>query len=344
MAKQELTLQQLREISFDIGNRMEANLQRKLEKAGGPKPHDAANWASEVPHPCRRFLVYARTHWRERKQKDVHVQARLDAGIAMEDEVEEQLRRCGYKVQLQQLSTSWDKYQLRGRIDGFIVGAEKRRWPMEITSVMPWYWDSTRNIDAIKNHSKHWIRRKPGQLNLYLLLEGHEGGFLILGSFGKLPRILPMMLDYDMAEQHIQTCIAVNEHVAAGTLPPRIEYESDVCGLCDFEHICQPLQYVSNLQEITAEDYKDIQRYLALQEAVDESRALERKLIGTKNAPGRFYGANAIHHDVEITTRTWTTKSLQLPPAVRQLMQRKYQKETQASSTTINYIGGTEDD
>lgn len=344
MKKSELTVQQLREIAYDIGNRMEATVQRKLEKTGGPRPHDAANWASEVDHPCERFLVYARTHWRERKQKDIRVQARLDAGIAMEDEVEEQLRRCGYKVKLQQYSTSWEKYQLRGRIDGFIVGPDKRSWPMEITSVMPWYWESTRSIEAVKNHAKHWIRRKVGQLNIYLLLENQEGGFLVIGSFGKLPRVLPMLLDYDMAEEHIQKCIRVNEHVASGTLPPRIEYTSDVCGLCDFEHICQPLQYVSNLQEITPEDYKDLQRYLELQEAVDEYKALERKLVGTKDAPGRFYGANAIHHDVEISTRTWKTKVLDLPPAVRQLMQRKYQRETTASRTTINFIGGNEDE
>jgi len=341
MNPQDTSLKKLRKVAFDLGNRMEAHLQKKIDKRS-QADHSAGNWASEVPHPCERFLVYARTRWRERPQPGVHLQARFDAGTAMEDEVEEHIKRCGYKVMLQQLSTSWAKYQLRGKIDGFIVRPDRSKWPIEITSVMPWYWASTNSIEAIKNHAKHWIRKKVGQLNLYLLLEEYPGGFLIIGSFGKLPRVLPMLLDYGLAEQHIKTCVAVNEHVAAGTLPPRIEYSSDVCGLCDYAHICKPLETVHNLVAIKEADYAALLRYCALQEPVDEFAALHNRLIGTKEKPGTYYGTNAMHKDVEISTRTWPTKNLKLPPTVRKMLNRKYQVKGRASSTTINFIGGGE--
>lgn len=343
MSKQELTLRQLQEIAYDIGNRMESTVETKRDKKG-PEYHSDANRASEIGHPCERFLVYARMRWEERKQKDVRTIARLNAGTAMEEEVESWLLKSGYKVTLQQKSTTWDKYRITGKIDGFIAGPNRRKWPIEIFSVMPWFWDSTRSIEAIKKHPKYWIRRKATQLNVYLVLENQEGGFLIIGSFGKLPRVLPMMLDFDMAEGHIQKCIRVNEHVEAGTLPDRIEYASDVCGLCDFDHICMPLQYASNIQEISAADYAELIKYLELRSTVEEYNELERKLIGTKDAPGVFYGANALHREVEITTTTWGTKALRMPPAVKHLMNRKYQQTVRASRTTINYIGGGENE
>jgi len=322
---------------------MEAHLQKKIDKRG-LSDHSRGNWAGEVPHPCQRFLVYARTRWEEKPQPSVQLQARFDAGTAMEDEVEEHLKRCGYRVMLQQKTTTWDKYQLRGKIDGYIVRPDRSKWPMEITSVMPWYWANTTSIEEIKHHAKHWIRKKVGQLNIYLLLESYPGGFLIIGAFGKIPRILPMLIDYELAEQHIQACVAVNEHVAAGTLPPRIEYTSDVCGLCNFNHICKPLKYIKNLASINHGDYADLLRYLELQETANEQAALHKRLIGSKEKPGTYYGTNAIHEDVEISTRNWQTKSLKLPPAMRKMLNGKYQVKNKVSSTTINYIGGGESD
>ena len=178
--------------------------------------------------------------------------------------------------------------------------------PIEITTVQPWYWDSTRTIEEVKRHAKWWIKRKPHQLNNYFLMQSLPGGILIIKTFGKRPRLLPMLLDYEMGERDIKMCECVNKHVAEDTLPERIPYDPVVCGMCSFSHICGAIK-PADLTEVPPELIADLKRLVELQPIVEEYRELKARLIGDSEMPGFFRGKNVYYDGITIKSNRYKT-------------------------------------
>ncbi|NIO43374.1 MAG: hypothetical protein GTO41_26415 [Burkholderiales bacterium] len=341
MADDAPTLLKLEKKALDIGNRLDAKMQARRDKKGHKKSEDKEprywNWASKIHHPCRRHLCYARLHWFDATPSSIDSQYRFQEGEEQEDKVVEMLAGIGITLQLGQLELTWPKYRIKGRLDGAIA-VGRHPYPCEIVSIQPWYWETTRTIDQVKGHSKFWIRGKPSQLNTYLLMKSEPGGFLIIKTFGKRPRVLPMMLDYDLAEHDVQTAEAVNTAVEKRELLPRIDYDSGVCGLCDYEHLCQPIKVAPQVPVGQAE-YEDMVRYLDLREAEEERRALHRKLVGDKKKPGLFYGKYALVNDIEVSTKRIRQRYANVPPDVRE----KYMDEREIVRTTIDWLGGPDE-
>jgi hypothetical protein len=317
------------EIDGGISNYMQSEADKR-----GPADHSQWNWASELHHPCDRFLVYARLNWRDRKSKTVDSLFRLKEGSEQEDKLSDLLAKAGFRLKLGQLPLQWDKFQIRGRIDGAIPTTGRKEYPAEVKSVSPWYWDSTATIGKIREHNKFWINRICSQLNLYLLMKDAPGGFLILVTFGKKPRILPMLLDYELGELDIQQAERVNKLVAKEKLPGRIKYASDICGLCDFDHICQPLQF-AEIRDVQEEEVKDLKRFMEIEIYRNEWEKLKKKLIGSKDKPGVFYGANCIVEDIEVSSKQRDQTFYDIPAEIKS----KYKDKRTITVTKIGRIG-----
>lgn len=326
-------LTELGSIAVTIGSAIDEVVED--ERGGGPTSHDL-NWASEIGHPCRRHLTYCRTRFAERRPKDIDALFRFKEGSDQETIVEDLFRRAGYKLIKQQVRYEWPEYQLSGKIDG-MVPVNGRTFKNEIKSLNPLYWETTKTIEEIKNHPKWWIRKIPSQLNSYLFMDAEPGGFLTLKTFGKRPRILPMLIDYELGERDVETCEIVNRHIAENTLPDRITYQADICDLCDYDHICQPVSTSGSIVDISDLDYRDIMRYLLLKDQLvysDEALELKRltkELIGDKKKPGRFYGKDAYLEDVVISTKIGTRKTYKVPQDIKD----EYIEVIDTISTTI---------
>jgi len=320
------------ELAQEIDMGISAHMQGELDKQGIYE-HPDWNWASELPHPCKRKQVYSRTLPHERKPKTVDSLFRLEEGIKKEDEMVDLLAKAGYRVKLAQERLRWEEFKISGRIDGalFKNGDE---FPTEVKSISPWFWDSTKTLTAIREHSKFWIKQIPNQLNLYLFMKNKPAGILITCTFGARPRIIPMPIDYELGERDLKTAEEVNAHVANGTLPDRIEYDSSICGLCDFNATCQPIT-IADLTDITQEQANMIKEYLDLKEAKKRHDALHRKLIGDSKKPGLFHGKNAFFEDIEISTNTYPQKWYDVPADLKE----KYKKERTITRTTIGRTG-----
>lgn len=207
-----------------------------------------ANRSSELGHPCVRYLTYLRTHWQERAPHSVALQYLFDERRRQEDHAVEDLKEAGYFFVEQQRPFAWDKYQISGRIDGQIGlprGATNPVLvPAEIKNINQWEWervDPNGGARQFVDSEKIWLRKIPGQMAAYLLMNNKELGALILrnASDGR-PKVVEVAIDWEVGEEILRKAELVNAHAAAGTLPERIPFSEEVCGRCPFFHICLP--------------------------------------------------------------------------------------------------------
>ena len=88
--------------------------------------------------------------------------------------------------------------------------------------------------------------------------------------------------------------------------------QPDVCGLCDFEHLCQPVK-IGELSEVTESQAKDAHRLLEIEPTKREYDRLWNKLFGSKKEPGAFYKKQAFVDDIEIGFTETDQKYIDLP-------------------------------
>lgn len=333
----QVLVQKLNEIASEIIERMDAKRQSKRE----PWDHSEYNWASEIGHPCKRNLVYARLNWKDRQLMDIDGEYRVEEGQRYEWEMKKELGDIGFELNETQRTLLIPELKIKGKIDGllpikakFADYPELRQVPSEVKSIGPNYWDSTRTIEDIKRHRAWWIRGYPSQLNFYLYASGVPFGFFVLKTFGKRPRILPMLLDKERLQGDFAKIEDVNRHVEAKTYPEPIPYEPQICETCDFNHLCQPLK-TTDFSEVPDSEVPILNHYLELKKWNEEYEALKSILIGTKEKPGRYYGKNAIVGDIEILTTIQQRTFYEIPKEVKE----PYGEKHEIIITKIQRIG-----
>ena len=230
-----------------------------------------ANRASEMGHPCLRYLVLLRTRWQERPLHDVKLQMIFDMGHVVEDAVYQDLREAGITIVEQQRPFSWKEYQITGSID-FKIALDGMVYPTEVKSAAPHPFESINSVPDMLRHKYLYMRKYPAQLTLYLLMDGKEQGLFIFKnkSTGELKEIW-MDLDYEFGETLIKKAEAINKHVAEGTLPAPMDYQEDICQECPFVHICLP-DRIGKEVEVTedGELLELVTRYMTLKPGAKE--------------------------------------------------------------------------
>lgn len=303
-----------------------------------PLNHETSNWASEIGHPCARHLTYCRTHWRERKALEIDALYRVEAGSDEERKVKHKLEVAGYEVTMAQQHFTWPEYRISGRIDGKVLApvfGKKRPVPIEVKMINPMFWDKTKTIDDIRSSRNWWLRKYISQLNLYLFMDGSEGGFLILCCPGKRPRILPMLPDYDLADADLAKAKLVNKHVQAATLPEPMPYDGSVCEMCDFAHLCPQLKSLgSSWIEVREDETPMLEFYLELKEAKRKFEEVHSKLVGDSRKPGRYFGKNAIVGGIEISSAARKMTKYSVPDEIK----AQYKEAYEITTTSIDRV------
>jgi len=168
------------------------------------------------------------------------------------------------------------------------------------------------------------------------VFKGWPGGLLILVTFGKKPRLLPMLFDEKLWEEDSRRVRSVNAYVQKKKYPPPMPFDATVCGMCDFDYLCAPLKASTTLVEIDAIDEMELEIYLDLKEQNRQFTEMKAKLIGTKDKPGKYHGKEGLAGDIEIKTMRYPKKTFAIPEEVKQ----KYRgKDDEVVKTTIERIG-----
>lgn len=199
-----------------------------------------SNRASEMGHPCDRYLVYLRTKGMERPLHDIRLQFIFDEGNLHEAAVLQTLREAGIQIIEQQRYFEWKKYQITGSIDAKIKDNDNII-PIEIKSFSDLNWKAINSVEDMFKSKALYIKKYPAQLTFYLIMdEKEEGMFILKNKTNGLLKQIPMKLDFEYAESIIQKAERINAHVRDQTLPDRIPYDDNISGVCPFSHICLP--------------------------------------------------------------------------------------------------------
>jgi len=202
------------------------------------------NRASEIGHPCERYLYYLRANWKQKALYDVDLTFIFEAGNRIEAEAIDEIREAGFLVLEQGRAFEWKDFKITGHLDLKI--AEKgsnTAYPAEIKGLQHSDWKSLETVSDFLNSKKVWIQKYPSQLFVYMLLsESEEGLFYIKSKSTHKPKEIWLKLDYEYVEGILQKAIRVNNAVDKQIPPDRIEYNNSVCGRCPFAHICLPEQ------------------------------------------------------------------------------------------------------
>lgn len=343
--KEEILYTHLNEIAAEMSAKLDAE-----RPAREPSNHLERNWASEIHHPCLKNLVHCRVDWKQRQAMDIDGRWRVEEGTDKEWMVKKWLGNIGFELSQSQRYFSTDdvgleKYKnlhISGKIDGAnplnrILPepfASLKEVPTEIKTTSPHYWQSTETIEDLKRHPKFWINKIPSQLNTYLVFMGLPGGFIILATFGKKLRILPMLFDPELWKHDKSRIEKVNAHVEAGTYPEPIPYDTTVCGMCDFNHLCTPLKSTDIIDESEINEM-ELQIYLEEEERAKNFEKLKADLIGNIEKPGKYFGKSAFCGDIEIST----TKSMRYKyPGIPKEVKKPYEVDYELVQTSIKRI------
>lgn len=210
----------------------------------------ASNRASNVGHPCLKYLVLNRTSWEEATLHDVDKQLLFDEGNHQEDVVLGSLREAGVRVTKQQVQFHLREVDVSGHIDGMVELPPEgfgglREAPIEIKSTSPSNFSRLSQADDIVGAMLDgpWYQSMyPAQLLAYCEGMGSPIGVWVFKNKvnGQIKdRVVVLDEHREYAKGILERARAVNEHMRAGTVPEGID-DDVVCEECGFQWKCRP--------------------------------------------------------------------------------------------------------
>ena len=292
------------------------------------------NRASEAGHPCVRFLVLSRTDQDKKVLHDVGLQRIFDEGNLQEDAVMRALADAGLRVVEQQRPFEWPKFKLTGRIDG-VIALNGNYIPLEIKSSSPNVFPDNKETapeDMVRSRYP-WVRKYPAQILLYMLMSGQDAGVMLFKNktngetCQKEFHLTTTNLEY--AESVLKKLEAVNDHVAAGTLPA-LE-RCDDCKGCGFaKTVCFPGQDYGPGIDILSDPELEakLERRAEVKPFADEYEVLDKEVKES------LKGRNAVIGNWIIESKECQRKGVDLPADIKKL----YEKITSYWRTTIERL------
>ena len=195
--------------------------------------------ASNLGHPCERYLYLLLRHWDEQKPHDVGLQSIFNLGNSIEEYTIENIKRAGFEV-ITPTVRSWkiEKPLITGREDIRIKDENGELLPVEIKGISPFEFDKLNTVEDFMKSKRSYIRGYPAQLQTYMYYFAKEKGFFALTN--KLTgetKFIEMPFDYEYAESLLQKAERIYKALADETTPDACE-DISVCEDCSLAHIC----------------------------------------------------------------------------------------------------------
>lgn len=223
-------------LAAEIQRRRIERLEKQVEKGRRPK---TSMWSSQIPE-CARQGVYDFVEWKTKQLWGADSMARMNQGHIQERALVAELLQDGWEIVEEQSPISdamRKKYNLSGYID-FKIKWEGKRVPLEIKSMNPNLFQRVNTLEDMVQY--HWMRKYLRQKQLYLMGMNEPAGlFFLTDCLGKW-KFIPVKFDQSAADASLKMVEEIHLNVSSGTLPPKIKFDSEVCGNCSFVAICKP--------------------------------------------------------------------------------------------------------
>jgi hypothetical protein len=216
--------------------------QEKLLRSEIHQPAVHTTRASEIGRECERYLFYERTASETKVLHGPDLQAIFELGKELEKYVLRRLENMGCEVV--QKARDWHERELEftGHVDARIGHRDWSRpagVASEIKGLNPYWWDSIRSADDLKNHKAAPVRRYYAQVQSYLWFEGEDLGLLIALNklTGKL-KFVEIPRDEEFITSILAKVARIRDAVKTGEPPER--FISEQCDRCPHVATCAP--------------------------------------------------------------------------------------------------------
>lgn len=237
--------------------------------------------ASNLGHPCERYLYLLIKHWEEQKPHDVGLQNIFDLGNTLEEHTIKNIKEAGLEV-ITPTQRSW-QVEVKG---GIITGREDVRikdengnlLPVEIKGLSPFEYDKLNSVDDFLKSKKPYVQGYPAQLFIYMLHFGKETGFFALTN--KLTgetKFIEVPFDYELGETYLSKAERIYKALAANE-PPESCDNIEMCDKCPLAHICGDVKRKPADVDIDDELDELINRKQELSEAKKEYEAVDKQI------------------------------------------------------------------
>lgn len=235
--------------------------------------------ASNLGHPCERYLYLLIKNWQDQKPHDIGLQNIFDLGNTLEEHTINNIKEAGFEI-LTPTCRSWqiEKPLITGREDIRIKDENGELLPVEIKGLSPFEYEKLNTIDDFLKSKKAYIRGYPAQLQIYMLHFGKEKGFFALTN--KLTgetKFIEMDFDYDYAEALLQKAERIYKALETET-PPEACDDISHCENCSLAHICGSCRRVPADIDLDEELDALINRKTELADAKKEYEAVDKEI------------------------------------------------------------------
>lgn len=224
--------------------------------------------ASNVGHPCERYLYLSIRNWEDKKLHSETTQCIFDLGNKIEEYVIQTLKDAGFEV-ITPTVRAWkvDKPLITGREDLRIKLEDGQFYPVEVKGLAPQEWEKLNSVKDFLNSKRYYVRAYPAQLYVYMYQFNKEKGYFALCNklTGEI-KLIEVPFDYDYAERILQKAERIYKCLEKEELPESCE-DISVCEHCDLAHIC-----TANIKRIET----DIDTTGELDELVDRKQELSQ--------------------------------------------------------------------
>lgn len=247
--------------------------------------------ASNIGHPCERFLYLLITRWEEQQPHDVGLQNIFDLGNTLETHTINNLKEAGYEVITPtQWSFQIDKPLITGREDLRIKDENGELIPVEVKGISPFEFGKLNSVEDFLQSKRYYIRQYPAQLQIYMYHFNKLYGFFALTN--KLTgetKMIRMDFDWDMADALLKKAERIYKAIEDNKVPDAVE-DMSMCDGCKLAHICgihrgiEPdLELDGELNDLITQKY-DLKKYVDQYSEVDKaikSKVGEREKVIT---------------------------------------------------------------
>jgi CRISPR/Cas system-associated exonuclease Cas4 (RecB family) len=196
--------------------------------------------ASNIGHPCERYLYLLIKHWEEVKPHDEGLQNIFDFGNSVEAYTIQKLKDAGLEV-ITPTQRSWKVLNplITGREDIRIKDPETGQlYPAEIKGLSPMEWERLNGIDDFYTSKRYYVRGYPAQLMVYCWKFEKEIGFFVLTNklTGEI-KIIDVPFDWQRADALLKKGERIYKALETDTPPDSCD-DISVCESCGLRHIC----------------------------------------------------------------------------------------------------------
>jgi hypothetical protein len=244
------------------------------------------NRASSLGDKCIRKLVYYRTKWSDQEKPSIELQRRFNLGKVLEEYAIMRMLKAGVRVINTQVHLQVPEHQITGHPDGSVIDeATEEAYPFDVKSAASSVFHKLHTKEDFKQYS--WTSKYIAQLMIYMhCLTKDKGFFIFIDKQSGEEKEL--WLDYDpvFVQELFDKADTVNKHVAAGTLPERIEYCEECSDYCPFKLLCLP-DVVFKEPEFVADPELELmlKRLEELKPAKKEYDAIEKEVKDERLKP-----------------------------------------------------------